>query len=306
MCGIVGVISNKKAQLGRYMIQMLESLQHRGEDSSGVAMYWERRPEKEKIDEYIVRMLTKDIIGSAGKISTAIANSNGNIRKIKLHTIGGYSFDRYVVRIDKEKLEFLSEEVRDTGVSEVLSIGKWMEIVKDVGHVKNLDNKFKVSKWMSTHGIGHVRFSTESSVDLLHAHPFQSFSYPDMAVVENGQITNYYKARDLLKGNGHKFYTENDAELIVHYVADRLGKGDNLEKALKKSVYDLDGPFTYIISTDKEIGVVRDKLGLRPGVILESESINIVASEEATVRLVGIEGHIRNLRPGEVKVWRVN
>ncbi len=304
MCGIVGIISYKRAPLGRYMIQMLSSLQHRGEDSAGVAMYWDKRHTRE--NEFIVRMLTKDIIGSAGKISTAIAASGGNIRKIKLYPIGGYSFDRYVVKIPEGNLERLSEEVRNTDVSEVLSIGRWMEIVKDVGWVKNLDNKFDVSNWVSTHGIGHVRFSTESSVDLLHAHPFQSFSYPDMAVVENGQITNYYKVRNILAKKGHKFYTENDAELIVHYVAELIGSGATLDEALSQSVEELDGPFTYIISTANEIGVVRDKLGLRPGVIMESDSINMIASEEATLRLVGIEGTIRNLRPGEVKVWRVN
>ena len=304
MCGIVGIISYKRAPLGRYMIQMLSSLQHRGEDSAGVAMYWDKKHTRE--NEFIVRMLTKDIIGSAGKISTAIAASGGNVRKIKLYPIGGYSFDRYVVKIPEENLERLSEEVRDTKVSEVLSIGRWMEIVKDVGWVRNLDDKFDVSNWVSTHGIGHVRFSTESSVDLLHAHPFQSFSYPDMAVVENGQITNYYKVRNILAKKGHKFYTENDAELIVHYVAELIGNGATLDEALSQSVEELDGPFTYIISTANEIGVVRDKLGLRPGVIMESDSINMIASEEATLRLVGIEGTIRNLRPGEVKVWRVN
>ncbi len=284
MCGIVGIVAYERAPLGKYMIKMLDSLQHRGEDSAGVAMYWDKK--KLKGDEFIVRMLTKDIIGSAGKISTAIAGSGGNIRKIRLHPIEGYSFDRYVVKIPEENLELLSEEVRETGVSEVLSIGRWMEIVKDVGWVRNLDDKFDVSNWVSTHGIGHVRFSTESDVDLLHAHPFQSFSYPDMAVVENGQITNYYKVRDKLAKKGHKFYTENDAELIVHYVAELLENGATLEEALSQSVRELDGPFTYIISTANEIGVVRDKLGLRPGVIMESENISMIASEEATLRLV--------------------
>ena len=304
MCGIVGMIAYERAPLGKYMIKMLDSLQHRGEDSAGVAMYWNKKDKRK--DEFIVRMLTKDIIGSAGKISTAIAASGGNIRKIRLHPIKGYSFDRYIVKIPEENLELLSEEVRNTGVSEVLSIGRWMEIVKDVGWVKNLDDKFDVSNWVSTHGIGHVRFSTESSVDLLHAHPFQSFSYPDMAVVENGQITNYYKVREKLTKKGHKFYTENDAELIVHYVAEILNQGATLEEALSQSVEELDGPFTYVISTANEIGVVRDKLGLRPGVIMESDNVNMVASEEATLRLIGINGVIRNLRPGEVKVWRIN
>ena len=48
---------------------------------------------------------------------------------------------------------------------------------------------------MGTHGIGHTRFSTESLVDRYHAHPFQSYIIPDITVVHNGQITNYWKIR---------------------------------------------------------------------------------------------------------------
>jgi glutamine phosphoribosylpyrophosphate amidotransferase len=148
-----------------------------------------------------------------------------------------------------------------------------------------------------------VRFSTESCVDLLHAHPFQSFNYLDVALVHNGQITNYWRRRERLERKGVCFQTENDSELIVHYLIEKLREDNCLSEALKTSVEDLDGPFSYIISTGEEIGMVRDRLGLRPLVILEGNGIRAAASEENALRIVSEAGKIRNLRPGEVLCW---
>jgi len=141
-------------------------------------------------------------------------------------------------------------------------------------------------------------------VDLFHAHPFQAFSYPDVAVVHNGQITNYYKMRAKLEENGRQFDTNNDSELIVHYITNKLEQGLTLKEALDESIKDLDGPFSYIVSTSDAIGVARDKLGLRPALILESQELCAVASEENALRVIGNSGNIRNLKPGESVTWQ--
>jgi glutamate synthase domain-containing protein 1 len=280
---------------------MMDSLQHRGRDSAGVAIYNKSPPTD---SEYILRIFTQDIIGAASEVATAIAKAGGDIRSIQLNLAGEYGFDRYIIRAKKECLEKIVHEVNSTKVSRVLSIGHCMEIIKDICTVEELDKRFRISDLNGTHGVGHVRFSTESQVDLFHAHPFQSFSYPDIAVVHNGQITNYYKIRDKLERRGHKFETENDSELIVHYVADKLENGLDLEEALKASVKDLDGPFSYIISMPDAIGVAKDKLGLRPALVLEGNGIFAIASEEVALRALGHTGTVRNLRPGEVVTWR--
>lgn len=281
---------------------MMESLQHRGRDSSGIAIYSENSYNP---NEYIFRLFTKDVIGAVSKISTAIAEAGGDIRSIHLSNIdGGFGYDRYRIRIDPENLRSVVDSINSTNISRVVSVGHTMEIYKEVCTVSSLDRLFNTSSLKGTHGIGHVRFSTESRVDLLHAHPFQAFEYPDVAVVHNGQITNYYKMREKLEGLGHKFETENDSELIVHCIAEKLEKGLNLKEALKESVKDLDGPFSYIISTHDSIGVARDKLGLRPAVILEDEEIFAVASEEGALRSIVQSGRIHNLSPGEVATWQ--
>lgn len=270
-------------------------------DSAGVAIYNNAILNAE---EYILHTFTRDVMDATNSVSEVITKAGGTVINLQLNTVNGYGFDKYFVKTDKDNLKAIVRRVKETGVSKVLSAGHCMEIIKDVCSVEEFNERFKVSDMEGTHGIGHVRFSTESQVDLFHAHPFQAFDYPDIAVVHNGQITNYYKMREKMERKGHLFDTENDSELIVHYVADKLEQGINLQDALQESVGDLDGPFSYIISTSEAIGVARDKLGLRPAIVLENEELFAVASEESALRSLGSSGVIYNLKPGEAVTWQ--
>jgi len=40
-----------------------------------------------------------------------------------------------------------------------------------------------------------------------------------------------------------------DSELIAVYLADQMDKGEALEDAMKKSIDELDGVFTYVVAT---------------------------------------------------------
>ena len=59
-----------------------------------------------------------------------------------------------------------------------------------------------------------------------------------MAIVHNGQITNYWKMRRRLEQRGYEFRTDNDSELIAVYLADKLSQGIALKEALKSSIDD--------------------------------------------------------------------
>jgi len=282
---------------------MMENLQHRGKDSAGVAIYG---GESVQDDEYIIKIFTKDVVGALSKVSTALASAGADIRSIRINTLRGFGFDKYIVRVHRERLSDVVERINATGLAKVISIGKKMEIIKDIGLAEELEKNFKISEMIGTHGLGHVRFSTESGVDIFHAHPFQSLKYPDIALVHNGQITNYWKIREKLERAGVSFETENDSELIVHYVVEMINRGYSLEEILRNSVKELDGPFSYIISTSDSIGMVRDKLGLRPLLVFEGKKIRAAASEESALRIFGDSGRIRGLRPGEVVCWKRN
>ncbi len=300
MCGIAGVMFNGTGEVGVLLTSMLKGLQHRGLDSAGVAFF---NTEERRNDEYVIRVFTKDVVGVISKVSTAIAEAGGDIRNISIKTMNGYGFDRYIIKAREGDIRNIVDKINSTEVSKVLSVGRRMDIIKDATTVDELDHNFELGKFSGSHAIGHVRFSTESKVDLLHAHPFQSFDHLDVALVHNGQITNYWKSREKLERRGFKFQTNNDSELIVHYIIEKLNAGDRLSEALEASVTELDGPFSYIVSTGTEIGMVRDKLGLRPMVLLEGGSIRAVASEESALRILGKAGTVRNIKPGEAVVW---
>jgi glutamine phosphoribosylpyrophosphate amidotransferase len=113
------------------------------------------------------------------------------------------------------------------------------------------------------------------------------------------------KLRRKLESKGHTFSTTNDTEVIVHYIADKLLEGYKLEDALKQSVKEMDGPFTYIIATPNEVGIVKDKLALRPGTIYESKDVFAAASEKVALEAITSSEEIGVLGAGEVRTFKV-
>ena len=62
-----------------------------------------------------------------------------------------------------------------------------------------------------THAIGHVRMATQSDVDISGAHPYWAYPFSDVAVVHNGQLTNYFQWKRRLEASGHRFQSECDS-----------------------------------------------------------------------------------------------
>ena len=58
-------------------------------------------------------------------------------------------------------------------------------------------------------------------VDIRSAHPW-AYPYNDIAVVHNGQITNYWIMRREMERLGHRFMSNCDLELLAVYTANNL------------------------------------------------------------------------------------
>jgi glutamine phosphoribosylpyrophosphate amidotransferase len=123
-------------------------------------------------------------------------------------------------------------------------------------------------------------------------------------VVHNGQLTNYHKLKRAHEDLGHHFQTENDSELIAVYLADKLAHGETLGQALRNSLDDLDGTFTYLVSTREGLGYAKDQWSAKPLVTMETEDIIAIASEEIAFRGVFSE-EIDRVEPqsSEVMTW---
>ena len=147
--------------------------------------------------------------------------------------------------------------------------------------------------------------ATESEVDIAGAHPYWAYPYSDVAVVHNGQLTNYFMWRRRLERAGRRFMSECDSEIIAVYLAQEMSEGATLEEAMHKSLDELDGVFTYIAVTKDELGVAKDELAAKPLVLYESDDLVALASEEIAIRAI-VDHEIETYDPyeREVLVWQ--
>lgn len=305
MCGIAGIVyKDKKLHCaGNDMTNMLHQLQHRGPDSAGYSIYGGTGL---KDDEYILKIQVKE----QPRLLETVKDTINFVTPIQgdevLPSVGDSFIYKCKVQLDNfSELKPLISTVDTIDDVIVINGSQDFEMIKDVGSVLDIAERYDVREVKGTHAIGHTRFSTESGVDRYHAHPFETYIVKDVSVVHNGQITNYWNIRDSLERKGHVFETFNDTECLVHYIADKLDTGYSLEEALEQSVEDMDGPFSYIIGTPNGIGIAKDKLGLRPGVMAETDDVFAIASEEVSLREVVDTQNIEQISPGEVMVYEI-
>jgi glutamine phosphoribosylpyrophosphate amidotransferase len=128
-----------------------------------------------------------------------------------------------------------------------------------------------------------VRLATESDVKPEASHPFWATGFADVAIVHNGQITNYWKMCRRLEQRGFEFTTDNDSELIAVYLADKLSQDIPLQDALRTSIDDLDGTFSFLVSTRDQIGYAKDRIAAKPMIMYEDDDLVAVASEEVSL-----------------------
>jgi glutamate synthase domain-containing protein 1 len=201
-------------------------------------------------------------------------------------------------------LKPLADYVEDVPGCEVLSLGHSLEIIKDLSDAESVAERYGLAGFTGTHAIGHVRMATESDVDISGAHPYWAYPFADIAVVHNGQLTNYHMWRRRLERKGHRFQSECDSEIIAVYLAQKMDDGLSLETAMKESLDELDGVFTYLVVTADALGMAKDEMAAKPLVLYESPGLVALASEEVAIRaVVGREIDTYDPYEREVLVW---
>ena len=138
-------------------------------------------------------------------------------------------------------MKVLADQIEEIEGTEILSIGNALELIKDLGDAADVSGDYDLGDFRGTHGIGHTRMATESDVDIRSAHPYWAYPYNDIAVVHNGQITNYWLMRRQLERDGQRFVSNCDSELLAVYTAVNLEKGMTLEDSLRTSIDEIDG-----------------------------------------------------------------
>lgn len=297
MCGIVGLHLKDPAlepQLGQLLTPMLGCMTSRGPDSAGVASYSDGLAAGEL--RFTLRL---DDLSTADTIAEqATAALGTEVRVEHAHPSGA----TFVSTADGAATVAALREA-DPG-SLLIGYGNAIDVVKDVGLPEDVAQRYGVPDWHGYQGIGHTRMATESAVTPEHSHPF--VPAPDLAVVHNGQFSNYATVRRDLERAGVEFVTDNDTEVCARYIAHRMSQGDTLETALNGVMEDLDGFFTLLVTTADTFAVLRDEFAGKPAVIGETDSYVAFASEyHALADLPGIEdAKIYEPRPKELLLWK--
>ncbi|HEY4851283.1 MAG TPA: hypothetical protein VII22_10830 [Streptosporangiaceae bacterium] len=309
MCGIAGIIHRDgPGDIGAEMTRMLQSMKHRGPDSSGFALYGPPS------DLLVMRIKLADPNETRGFGWSERLERHRNEVEHRLAKIGAmvdvmHGDQEYAYRVTfrySGELKPLADYMEDVPGCEVLSLGHSLEIVKDLNDAESVAERYQLNGFTGTHAIGHVRMATESDVDISGAHPYWAYPFSDIAVVHNGQLTNYHMWRRRLERSGHRFQSECDSEIIAVYLAQKMDGGLSLETAMKQSLDELDGVFTYLVVTEDSLGVAKDEMAAKPLVLYESPELVALASEEVAIRaVIGHEIDTYDPYEREVLVWHL-
>jgi glutamate synthase domain-containing protein 1 len=294
MCGIVGLFlkdPSLEPELGRLTAGMLATMSDRGPDSAGFAVYGGASEGKSKLT----------LRGASAK---AIEEVSSRIK----HDFAGASVDLHdthavVTLPDGEVdalLDWLKREAQET---EIVGRGKRMALFKEVGLPEKVAERFGLAEMRGTHAIGHTRMATESAVTTDGAHPYSTGS--DQCLVHNGSLSNHNNLRRVLRREGLEFETENDTEVAAGYLTWRMREGLPLGDALKVSLDDLDGFYTFVVGTENGFGVLRDGIACKPAIMAETDRYVAFGSEyRALAGLPGIENaRIWEPEPATVYFW---
>ena len=310
MCGIAGLIHRgKNSDVGSELTSMLQALRHRGPDSTGFALYG--NPTE---SEHIIRfkLAEQADLKTGFQIHDEIKERQAEVDR-RMEEMGARVTEKDIATEYARRYRFtfdgdmkrLADYIEDVEDVEILSIGQGLELIKDLGDANTVSEQYDLGGFEGTHAIGHTRMATESDVDIRSAHPYWAYPFNDIAVVHNGQLTNYWGFRREMERHGHRFVSNCDSELIAVYIADRMDRGDDLEAAMERSVDELDGVFTYVVATEDKLGMAKDVMAAKPMVIYESDEFVALASEEVAIRSV-FPHEIDTYDPyeGEVRVWQ--
>ncbi len=182
----------------------------------------------------------------------------------------------------------------------VSSDGRSIHEHRGMGLVHDIFNEQILSGLHGHISVGHVRYSTTGSSILKNAQPFiVSHGGEFFAIAHNGNLVNAGEIRRDLERKGSIFQTTMDSETIVHLLIQNIKQG--MKEALVSALSRVEGAYSCVLMTRKELIAFRDPNGFRPLCIGLLDGGYIVASETCALDLVEA-AFLREVNPGEVLI----
>ncbi len=179
--------------------------------------------------------------------------------------IVGYVGTRNVAEVLMDGLKRLEYRGYDSSGIAVFHKGK-IEIRRNEGKLKRLEEQIKGEIFEGNIGIGHTRWATHGRPSNENAHPHKAGR---VAVVHNGIIENYLPIKEFLKGKGRLFSSETDTEVISHLIDELIKEGCTFFDAVRRALEKIKGSYAL-------------------GILFEGEERKIIGAKKESALVVGI------------------
>jgi amidophosphoribosyltransferase len=173
---------------------------------------------------------------------------------------------------------------------------------RGMGLVSTVFNQDNLRLLEGTAAIGHTRYSTTGSSNLINSQPLiVDCARGKIAIGHNGNLTNAASLREELEARGSIFQTTVDSEIIVHLLAQPHRPGGH-ESALIDAVRRIEGAYSLVILTEHELIGVRDPFGFRPLSLGQMpDGAYVLSSETCALDLIHAR-FVRDIEPGEIVI----
>jgi len=214
---------------------------------------------------------------------------------------GVYAPGRSVATLTYDGLYALQHRGQESAGMAVAD-GTNIVVVKDMGLVTNVFNKYTLDGLQGFVATGHTRYSTTGSSTWHNAQPvYRTMEATSFALGHNGNLTNTEAlAADagMLPG-----VVTSDSDLIAELLARHLEADTcaDVVDALGDVLPTLQGAFSLVLIDQTRLVGVRDPNGFRPLCLGRLDGGWVLASETPALDVVGAT-FVREVEPGEVLV----
>ena len=145
-----------------------------------------------------------------------------------------------------------------------------------------------------------TRYSTTGSSHIGNAQPLTvDCSRGQIAIAHNGNLTNAAALREELAERGSIFQPTVDSEIVLHWLAQPTQNGDN---TLVSTIRKLEGAYSLLVMTERELIGARDPHGFRPLCIGRMDNgAYVLSSETCALDLIQAK-FVRDVEPGEIVI----
>ncbi|MDR1966602.1 MAG: amidophosphoribosyltransferase [Synergistaceae bacterium] len=211
---------------------------------------------------------------------------------------GAFSSNHFVaeeVYLGLSALQHRGQE--SAGVAWIDSGGR-VNAIKGMGLLHEALSQGVLAETPAKAAIGHVRYSTAGGSMIQNAQPIcANYAQGPVAVVHNGNLTNFNDLRSTLESRGAIFQSTSDTEAILQLLAHQPRRRPF--EALLRALAEVRGAYSLVVLIEEGLVAARDPWGFRPLALGRKGDDYYVASESCAFNLLGAS-FVRDVEPGEV------